>query len=313
MSSLQISINEARQMDIVEYLEKLGYQPQKIRNNDYWYLSPLREEKTASFKVNRKLNAWYDHGIGKGGNMIDFGILYHDCTIPELLQKLSTSFFFHRQTPTVQQPPQKTQGLQEALEPKIKVIAAKQLTNSTLCRYLNDRKIPLDIASRYCKEIDFELYDKQHKAIGFENDTGGYELRNAYFKGSSSPKFTTLIATNPYYNNLAVFEGFLDFLSYKSLQENNALAIKLPESHTTFLVLNSLSFFEMSTSLMERHQSIELYLDRDKAGVEHTQKALQLGKKYVDRSELYKGFKDFNDMLTNKRLQQQVKRIGKRI
>jgi predicted DNA-binding protein YlxM (UPF0122 family) len=64
---------------------------------------------------------------------------------------------------------------------------------------------------------------------------------------------------------------------------------------------------------MERHQSVELYLDRDKAGVEHTQKALQLGKKYVDRSELYKGFKDFNDMLTNKRLQQQIKRIGKRL
>jgi predicted DNA-binding protein YlxM (UPF0122 family) len=313
MSNPQISINEARQMDIVEYLEKLGYQPQKIRNNDYWYLSPLREENTASFKVNRKLNAWYDHGIGKGGNMINFGIMYHHCTIPELLEKLSPSFFFHRQTLTVQQPPQKTQGLQEALEPKIKVIAAKQLTSATLCRYLNDRKISLDIASKYCKEVDFKLYDKQHKAVGFENDTGGYELRNAYFKGSSSPKFTTLIATNPYYNNLVAFEGFFDFLSYKTLQENNALSIKLPESHNTFLVLNSLSFFEMSTSLMERHQSVELYLDRDKAGVEHTQKALQLGKKYVDRSELYKGFKDFNDMLTNKRLQQQIKRIGKRL
>ncbi len=56
-------------MDMVEYLQKLGYQPQKIRNNDYWYLSPLRDEKTASFKVNRKLNAWYDFGLGQGGNI----------------------------------------------------------------------------------------------------------------------------------------------------------------------------------------------------------------------------------------------------
>ena len=124
MSRPQISIDEARKIDIVEYLEKLGYQPQKIRNNDYWYLSPLRDEKTASFKVNRKLNAWYDHGIGKGGNMIDFGIMYHRCSIPELLQKLSPSFSFHRETLTVQQPRQKTQSLQEAVEPKIKVIAA---------------------------------------------------------------------------------------------------------------------------------------------------------------------------------------------
>src|SRR3954463_16486244 len=97
MSNPNISISEARQMDIVEYLEKLGYQPEKIRNNDYWYLSPLRNEKTASFKVNRKLNAWYDHGIGKGGNIIDFGILYHRCTVSELLQRLQKidgPFFF---------------------------------------------------------------------------------------------------------------------------------------------------------------------------------------------------------------------------
>jgi DNA primase len=124
MSRPQISIDEARQIDIVEYLETLGYQPQKIRNNDYWYLCPLRDEKTTSFKVDRKLNAWYDHGIGKGGNMIDFRILYHHCSIPELLQKLFPFFSFHQETLTVQQPRQKTQSLQEALEPKIKVIAA---------------------------------------------------------------------------------------------------------------------------------------------------------------------------------------------
>ena len=134
MSSPSISINEARKMDLVEYLEKLGYQPQKIRNNDYWYLSPLRAEKTASFKVNKKLNAWFDHGIGKGGNIIDFGILYHRSSIPELLQKLSPSFSFHRETLTVQKPRQKTQSQQEALEPKIKVIAASPITSPTLCR-----------------------------------------------------------------------------------------------------------------------------------------------------------------------------------
>src|SRR6476469_6025931 len=105
-----------KQIDLVDYLSSLGYQLQKIRNNDYWYLSPLREEKTASFKVNRKLNAWYDHGIGKGGNMVDFGILYHHCSITELLQKLSSSFSFHRETLTVQQPLTNTQSQQEALE-----------------------------------------------------------------------------------------------------------------------------------------------------------------------------------------------------
>ena len=82
------SCAQARQLDIVSYLSALGYQPAKIRNHDYWYHSPLREEKTPSFKVNRKLNRWYDHGHGKGGNLVDFAILYNDCTVKEFLQTI---------------------------------------------------------------------------------------------------------------------------------------------------------------------------------------------------------------------------------
>src|SRR5690242_7311539 len=96
---------EAREIDLVDYLFKLNFQPEKIRGNDYWYWSPLREEKEASFKVNRRLNVWYDHGIGRGGDLIDFGTLYHHCAIPELLQRLkqdNLSFHPHR---TLQQKP----------------------------------------------------------------------------------------------------------------------------------------------------------------------------------------------------------------
>lgn len=104
MQNNDFHIQKARQADIVEHLEKLGHQPQKIRNNDYWYKSPLREEKEASFKVNRKLNLYYDHGTGRGGSIIDFGTQYHKCSIPQFLQKLSQSFSFHRDSLSVQQP-----------------------------------------------------------------------------------------------------------------------------------------------------------------------------------------------------------------
>src|SRR6185312_9899712 len=97
-----LSIRDAKEMDMVDYLSRLGYKPSKIRNADYWYLSPLRNEKTPSFKVNRKLNRWYDHGLGKGGNLIDFAILYQNCTIGEFLQKLNDDFSFHQ--PTFHQP-----------------------------------------------------------------------------------------------------------------------------------------------------------------------------------------------------------------
>ena len=40
-----MNCDEANQIDLVDYLYSLGYQPEKIKNHDYWYLSPLREEK----------------------------------------------------------------------------------------------------------------------------------------------------------------------------------------------------------------------------------------------------------------------------
>ncbi|MEJ7671764.1 MAG: hypothetical protein WKF59_03435 [Chitinophagaceae bacterium] len=41
-----VSCTLATSVDIVEYLSKLEYEPSKTRRDDYWYLSPLKEEKT---------------------------------------------------------------------------------------------------------------------------------------------------------------------------------------------------------------------------------------------------------------------------
>ena len=167
------------------------------------------------------------------------------------------------------------------------MIAAKPLSNLSLCSYLRDRKIPFNVAKNYCEEVRYELYGKIFFAIGFKNNSGGYELRNAHFKGSSSPKDITLIEHFSL-KEVVIFEGFFSFLSYLTLQQKN---IPL----TNFLILNSLSFFEKSRSIMENHGTINLFLDRDPAGISVTQKALQRDKKYIDQSIKYKNHKDLND------------------
>src|SRR4051812_2440166 len=91
MDPHNFSIQEAKQVDLVEYLQKLGYSPSEIRNADYWYRSPLRDENTASFKINKNLNCWFDFGLGEGGTIIDFGIKYFNCSVKEFLQKLKNS------------------------------------------------------------------------------------------------------------------------------------------------------------------------------------------------------------------------------
>lgn len=280
----RLSVNEAKEMDMVDYLSTLGHEPSKIRNNDYWYLSPLRDEKTPSFKIDRELNRWYDHGLGKGGNLVDFAILYHECTIGELLENLGGSLSF-------QKPVANHSILQANPERKIRIVRDFILSSYGLLRYLEQRHIPIHIADRYCREVRYQLNNKTYYGIGFKNDLGGWEIRNPYFKASSSPKGITTINKNA--DEVIVFEGFTDFLSFMAIHHN------LPESKFDFLILNSVSFFEKARPFMEQHQSVRLYLDRDTTGQNCSQYALSLSQKYQDESKLYQHHKDLNDWILN--------------
>ena len=280
----RLSVSEAKEIDIVHFLADLGYEPSKIRNNDHWYFSPLRDEKTPSFKVNRKLNRWYDHGLGKGGNLVDFAILYHDCTVSEFLQNLSSNLSL--QKPSLQQSITRPEP-----ENQIKILGDFILSSTALLRYLQQRRIPIDIADRYCREVRYELNGKVYYGIGFKNDLGGFEIRNPYFKASSSPKGITTIDNSA--GEVIVFEGFTDFLSFKATHQQD------PEDRFDFVVLNSVSFFETARPFLEKHNTIRLYLDRDATGQNCSRYALSLSSNYKDESSLYQNHKDFNDWIVN--------------
>ena len=87
-----------------------------------------------------------------------------------------------------------------------------------------------EFAKKYCREIVFLLHDKSYSAIGFKNNEGGFELSNQWFKGSSSPKAITSFENGS--KELSVFEGFFNFLSHQTIQQNQVLPIP------NFLVLN---------------------------------------------------------------------------
>jgi DNA primase len=294
----------ANQIDLVNYLETLGHEPSKIKNQDYWFLSPFRNENTPSFKVNQKLNLWYDHGLGKGGNVVDFGIEYFRCTVSEFLQLLNGSNISSGTSLSLKSEKRQSSNQRivnekkDNLTDKIVIIDVCTLENSMLTAYLDSRSISQEIARQHCKEVDFCLNNRKHTAIGFQNISGGYELRSESFKGSSSPKDITFIDTQA--KSVAVFEGFFDYLSYIMM---NQKSINL---QTNFLILNSLSFFNKSIQLMEKHERVDLYLDRDTGGIKFTNEALQRDSaKYTDQSFLYQQKKDLNEWLNQ---EQQVKR-----
>ena len=225
--------DEGNKIDLVEYLFSLGFTPTKIRVNDHWYLSPFRDEKEASFKIDKDKNIWYDHGAGKGGTEVDFVMQYFSCDVAKVLQKLSSyqqvpqkrfvatessSFVIvpevqHQevfdennnivktQKSNQQRPPfhlheNSLINHKDTAETAIEIIAVKQpITDMVLCRYLNQRRIDKTVADTYCYEVVFKFSNKyaKHVAIGFKNSAGGYELRNSFFKLSSSPKYVTYI------------------------------------------------------------------------------------------------------------------------
>jgi hypothetical protein len=277
-----MTCEQAKRISIVEFLQNLNFKPAKVTGNDHWYLSPFRKEKTPSFKVNQKLNLWYDHGLGKGGDLIDLGCLVYDCNIKDLLVKLggeNLDFSFQQQ---LKPNSEKDSG--------ILIEKTSFLQDPALIHYLLDRSIPKSIACLFCVEVTYKAGDNRFKAIGFKNSDAGYELRSPNFKGSSRPKSYTYIDNGC--EIVSVFEGFTDFLS--GLVLKNELSL----SATNFLVLNSLALFERARPIMEKHKEVHLYLDDDQAGKSCLKYALTLKSLYQDKSYLYRGrCKDLNEFL----------------
>jgi hypothetical protein len=279
-----------RTLDLVSYLDALGYQPAEVKKNrvEYWYLSPLRSENTASFKINRLKNIWFDFQMHKGGNFVDFCLEYYQCTIPELIDKFTVHSSLH-QRPLVHA--EINEGLAET-ENKIAITKVEPLYAYLLKSYLLERLIPASIAEKYCCQVAYEMNSRPLYGIGFKNDSGGYEIRNQIMKHSSSPKDVTTVRNGA--SEVQIFEGFVDFLSYRTLHQDEL------ENQFDFVILNGAGMFEKARPFMEQHQAAGLWLDNDTTGSEYTKYALCLNKSYVDKSSLYEKYKDLNDFLTGK-------------
>lgn len=284
-SKKKLTCKEANRIDIVDYLESLGYTPANVRGEHYWYVSmlPGRFENTASFKVNRKRNEWYDFGKNsgtKGGSLVDFGIEYHQCSISHLLTSLSGP------GGGSQIVPRNPSSLLKETVPQIIILEDKIIHSDQVISYIKSRRISLDVAHRYCREITFQCKGKTYQAVGLKNDKGGFELRNENLKLSSSPKAITFIDNGS--DDVTSAEGLFDFLSYETINlgQSNPL--------TNFLILNGTGLLQAALLILANHDKKHLYWDYGPGGRNATQIAIDSGPGYMDHSPLYRGYKDLN-------------------
>lgn len=295
-----MTIEEAKNMKLADYLHSLGYQPIKQQGNSLWYNSPLRAEKEPSFKVNLDRNLWYDFGMGKGGNIIALAQeLYQSDHVPYLLERIA------EQSPHIR-PASLSFSKQSSHEPSFQQMEVMPLSSPALFVYLQERGINIELAKRECKEIHFINNGKPYFTVGFPNASGGHEIRNKYFKGCISPKDITHIrqAGEPR-DTCFVFEGFMDYLSFLTIRKQRSPEYPYLDAQD-YLILNSTSSLSKALYPLGSYERIHCLLDNDDAGRKAVEAiSSEYGLRVRDASQLYSGYKDLNDYLCNRPMTQQ--------
>ena len=272
---------QAREISIEKVLQNLGCKPLKSNENESWYLSPFRVEKTASFHLNRKINRWFDHGEQKGGNVLDFVIAKFGFNVTEALsylEKFDSFFSFQKQ---IFETPVKEQNNEKHIE---KIIAIQHLA---LIQYLKSRGIAKVQTESNLKEVHYTIKDKKYFAIAFENRSGGFEIRSKYAKICLGKKDITIISNQS--QRLRVYEGYFDYLSFIQIRDNKKL------NQSDYLILNSVSLITKNISVLENYQTIELYLDNDTTGNKYTEIIKEAFPNSIDCRGMFKGYKDLNE------------------
>jgi len=276
-----MNCEQANKLSLNDFLQKHNFKPVRKSGQTTFYYSPFRNEKEASFIVNGK-NEWHDFGSGDHGDIIDFVMKWQNCDKSQALKFIDgspISFSFHRQK------------LIEDSDIKIRTVR-NQVQHKALLSYLDYRALkPLELVKHEIKEVWYTKKSKLYFGIAFENDKGGYELRNKIFKNCIGGKaITTKLNDN---RTIILFEGMLDYLSFIILRWNNKLE--------DYLILNSTSMYKAAIPILKKYEKVIAYLDNDTPG----KKCFENIKKEVpwinDMSQTFRPYKDLNEFLMNQK------------
>ena len=267
-------------ISLEEVLVSLGHHPTKQNEKEAWFLNPFSTENHASFKLDKRNNVWYLHSEGIGGNNTDFMMKYLKASVKEVLEWAEKQNFSSFQSQKDYH--SKSSSL------NYHITEIKELQNENLKIYLQQRGLSPTVYS-LVKEVHFAIGEKKLYAIGFENLSGGWELRNQFYKGSLLKKDISVVNLNNNLEknkNVVVFEGFIDALSFVEMK---------PFFNGDLLVMNSVSLLSKAKEYLQNYSEIHLFLDNDKAGEFCKNEILKSFPEAKNHSEIYALHKDLNE------------------
>ncbi|WP_312301249.1 toprim domain-containing protein [Chryseobacterium sp.] len=292
-----MNCKQLNSIKLEEVLAFLGHLPAHQKEKKAWYLNPFTPENQASFKIDKLKNLWYLFSEGIGGTTTDFIQKYFQTSVKGALDWASNQNFssFHQQAKPLKS------------HPNYHIDRIMDIAHPNLISYLYERGLSGKVYP-FIKELWFTTNNKQFYAVGFKNNSDGWELRNSFYKGALYKKDITLLLSFPETESIrnnktskkasqkvAVFEGFTDALSFIEMQKS---------FQGDLLVLNSTAMIKSAIDVLTPYSEISLFLDNDKSGRDCTNTILKSFPHAKDFSHLYSNHKDLNQHLVAKRQRQ---------
>jgi hypothetical protein len=255
------------------------------------FSSPFRKDANPSLKVDEH-NRWYDFGEAVGGDIIDLVRRINSTDFVGAVRVLQAQHGLNVAAPA---PP--------ASAPAIAILNEVPIYHKGIVDYLRERNVDVDVAKKMCRQVSYRVRDKTYFALGFKNDSGGYELRSKYFKGCTGKDITIV---NPRASQAGdgsrclVFEGFMDYLSYLTMNKWRVPRGWEDHPSDSAVVLNSVANLPKARPYLEQQFAVATFLDNDEAGRQATaaiRGMVKSGHPVWDASQCYAQRKDLNEHL----------------
>jgi len=269
-------IERLKGMDLIAFLENMGFRPNWRRGDKAMFFSPLREEQNPSFYVQRSDGCWNwkDWGTGESGDIIKFVELYYGINFTEAVERLGASSPAHF-TPSIDN--RRCDPQKDSVDWVREFYRKGILMNRDKIEMV--RSYFLKMGVRYHSDMKCILVNdrKENRAyigipVPFPIKMRGLELRqvDGDLRKTWGRKTLWLLKRDPL--RILIAESILDALSGEIL---------LGDEKITLCSLNGVCNVSQLEDLFIQYRPKEVLmaLDADEAGQKATQEALEIAKR----------------------------------
>jgi DNA primase len=298
-------IEHVKKINLMTYLEMLGYRPEYKYGDRAMFLSPLRSENHPSFWVSRYngIWRWKDWGTEEQGDIIKFVELYQGVAFPDAVRMLLEEDY---PTAPVIGNENRNEDIEEARLKKVSWIRKFYSDNALL---LNDKNIQRIRNYFQNKRVSYypsmscicyySFRDKRYFIgipIPFPEKLRGIECRELQGERKKTLGCKTLWVLKRDTSRVLVAESILDALAGETILNDNKI---------TLCSTNGICNMEKIGKLLKQYRPKEIFfaLDNDEPGQKAQEKGIEIARSFskinIVDDHIKAGVKDLHKLLVS--------------